>query len=113
MFREYLIPLMSTIRTDRLAVEYYAAGANVAIPQITAEYCAENNWLIGSPDTVVGKIENMYAEIGGFGTLLLHAYDYANNPEPWRRSLELLGKVVLPQVKHLTGDSEDKVEAAE
>ena len=32
MFREYLIPLMSTIRTDRLAVEYYAAGANLPIP---------------------------------------------------------------------------------
>ena len=113
MFREYLIPLMSTIKTDRLAVEYYAAGPNVTIAEITAEYCAENNWLIGSPDTVVRKIEDMYAEIGGFGMLLLHAYDYADNPEPWRRSLELLGKVVLPRVKHLTGDSGDEVQAAE
>jgi hypothetical protein len=62
---------------------------------------------------VVRKIEDMYAEIGGFGMLLLHACDYADNPEPWRRSLELLGKVVLPRVKHRTGDSGDEVQAAE
>jgi alkanesulfonate monooxygenase SsuD/methylene tetrahydromethanopterin reductase-like flavin-dependent oxidoreductase (luciferase family) len=105
MFGEYFIPLMSSIKTDRLAVEYFAASPGITVPQITTEYCAENNWLIGSPDTVLHKIEKMYAELGGFGTLLLHVFDYADNPEPWRRSLELLGNVVLPRVKHLTGDN--------
>jgi hypothetical protein len=37
MFREYLIPLMSTTKTDRLAAEYYAAGPNVTFPEITAD----------------------------------------------------------------------------
>jgi alkanesulfonate monooxygenase SsuD/methylene tetrahydromethanopterin reductase-like flavin-dependent oxidoreductase (luciferase family) len=104
MFREYFLPLMSKIKTDRLAIEYFAASSGVALPQITTEYCAEHNWLIGSPDTVVKKIERMYEEVGGFGTLLLHAFDYADAPEQWRRSLQLLGSEVLPRLKHLNGD---------
>jgi len=80
-------------------------SAAVGIPQITTEYCAEHNWLIGSPQTVVKKIEQMYADVGGFGTLLLHTFDYADAPEQWRRSLELLGTEVLPRIAHLTGDT--------
>jgi alkanesulfonate monooxygenase SsuD/methylene tetrahydromethanopterin reductase-like flavin-dependent oxidoreductase (luciferase family) len=109
MFREYFLPLMSTIKTDRTAIEYFAASSAVSIPQITTEYCAEHNWLIGSPQTVVRKIEQMYADVGGFGTLLLHAFDYADAPEQWRRSLELLGSEVLPRIAHLTGDAPHKV----
>jgi alkanesulfonate monooxygenase SsuD/methylene tetrahydromethanopterin reductase-like flavin-dependent oxidoreductase (luciferase family) len=105
MFTQYFLPLMSTIKTDRTAIEYFAASAAVGIPQITTEYCAEHNWLIGSPQTVVKKIEQMYADVGGFGTLLLHTFDYADAPEQWRRSLELLGTEVLPRIAHLTGDT--------
>lgn len=105
MFTQYFLPLMSTIKTDRTAIEYFAASAAVGIPQITTEYCAEHNWLIGSPQTVVKKIEQMYADVGGFGTLLLHTFDYADAPEQWRRSLELLGTEVLPKIAHLTGDT--------
>ena len=35
--------------------------------------------------------------------LLLFCFDYADNPEPWRRSMELLATEVLPRVEHLTG----------
>lgn len=104
MFREYFIPLMTWYKTDRYGIEYFAAHDGMTIPEITTEYCAENNWLIGSPDTVVRRIEQMYDEVEGFGTLILHGFDYADDPETWRRSLELLGTEVLPRVKHLTGD---------
>jgi alkanesulfonate monooxygenase SsuD/methylene tetrahydromethanopterin reductase-like flavin-dependent oxidoreductase (luciferase family) len=103
MFREYFLPLMSRIRTDRVAIEYFVANAADTVADITVEYCARNNWLIGSPETVVRKIEQTYDELGGFGTLIMHAFDYLEDPEPWRRNLELIGKEVKPRVRHLTG----------
>ena len=69
---------------------------------MTPEYCAKHNWIVGSPKTVVEKIEKIYDEVGGFGQLLVFGFDYADNPQAWRRSLELLSKEVLPKVQHLT-----------
>jgi len=40
----------------------------------------------------------MYDDLGGFGTLLMFTTDYSENPEPWRHSMELLAKQVLPKV---------------
>ena len=71
---------------------------------VDVEYQAEHNWLIGSVDTVVEKIEKIYADVGGFGHLLLFGFDYADQPELWRRSMELIGTEVQPRVAHLTGD---------
>ena len=51
--------------------------------------------------TVVEKIEKIYDEVGGFGQLLVFGFDYADNPQAWRHSLELLAKEVLPKVQHL------------
>jgi hypothetical protein len=38
----------------------------------------------------------MYDQLGGFGTLLLFAFDYADDPEPWFKSMRLLAEEVLP-----------------
>ena len=75
--------------------------APVAEDELTVEYLAENFWLIGSPDTVVEKITALYEETGGFGTLLSLAYDYMDDPEPYRRSFELLGREVAPRLAKL------------
>ena len=40
-------------------------------------------------------------EVGGFGQLLVFGFDYVENPQAWRRSLELLSKEVMPKVQHL------------
>ena len=34
----------------------------------------------------------MYDEVGGFGQLLLFCFDYSDNPEAWRHSMELLAE---------------------
>ena len=69
---------------------------------MTPEYCAEHNWLIGSPATVAEKLERVYDEVGGFGTLLVFCFDYsATRPRPGARSMQLLAKEVMPRVKHL------------
>ena len=69
---------------------------------VTVEYCAEHNWLVGSPATVAEKIEKKYAEVGGFGHLLLFCFDY--KPEAWHNSLRLLKQEVMPRLKHLDAD---------
>jgi alkanesulfonate monooxygenase SsuD/methylene tetrahydromethanopterin reductase-like flavin-dependent oxidoreductase (luciferase family) len=99
MMREYFLPLL----TDVGVIQFLKHDENVADSDVTPEYCAEHNWLIGSPATVVEKIERMYDEVGGFGSLLLFCFDYSENPEAWRDSMRLLAEEVMPKVAHLTG----------
>jgi alkanesulfonate monooxygenase SsuD/methylene tetrahydromethanopterin reductase-like flavin-dependent oxidoreductase (luciferase family) len=100
MMREYFLPLVESFDFK----QYLKADASVPDADVTAEYCAETNWLIGSPETVAAKIEQTYKDVDGFGHLLLFCFDYADDPEPWRRSMELLAKDVMPRVAHLQGD---------
>ena len=79
MMREYFIPLL----TDVGVVQFLKHDPSVADSDVTPEYCAKHNWLIGSPATVVEKIEHMYDEVGGFGSLLLFCFDYSDNPKAW------------------------------
>lgn len=72
---------------------------------ITIEWLARNRWLVGSPDTVVAKLQNDIDASGGFGCLLPMVFEYTENPEAYRRHLELLGTEVLPRIqdiKHTT-----------
>jgi alkanesulfonate monooxygenase SsuD/methylene tetrahydromethanopterin reductase-like flavin-dependent oxidoreductase (luciferase family) len=68
---------------------------------VTVEYCARHNWIIGSPATAAEKIEKIYDEVGGFGTLLVFGFDYKHKPEAWHNSMRLLKQEVLPRLKHL------------
>src|ERR1700722_18276202 len=99
MMREYFLPLL----TDVGVIQFLKHDDSVADSDVTPEYCATHNWLIGSPATVVEKIERMYEEVGGFGSLLLFCFDYSENPGAWRDSMRLLAEEVMPKVAHLTG----------
>jgi alkanesulfonate monooxygenase SsuD/methylene tetrahydromethanopterin reductase-like flavin-dependent oxidoreductase (luciferase family) len=68
---------------------------------ITPEYCAEHNWILGSPDTVTRKLTEMHEALGGYGTTLVLGYDYSDNPEAWKHSMELLAHEVAPRVAGL------------
>jgi len=97
MMREYFLPLLGQFGF----LEYLKHDPGTADSDVTPEYCARHNWIVGSPKTVVDKIEKIYDEVGGFGQLLVFGFDYADNPQAWRHSLELLSKEVLPKVQHL------------
>src|SRR5215472_5723605 len=71
MMREYFLPLL----TDVGVIQFLKHDESVADSDVTPEYCVTHNWLIGSPSTVVEKIERMYQEVGGFGVLLLFCFD--------------------------------------
>ena len=72
MMREYFLPLLKEF--DFL--QYLKHDDEVADSDVTPEYCAQHNWLIGSPATVAEKIQRMYDEVGGFGHLLVFGFDY-------------------------------------
>ena len=100
MMNEYFLPLLSAFDF----MDYLKADPTTPNEDVTVEYCAEHNWLIGSPETVAEKIEKVYADVGGFGYLLLFCFDYVENPDVWYRSMELLANEVMPRVAHLTGE---------
>jgi len=97
MMREYFLPLLGNFGF----LEYLKHDPDVADSDVTPEYCAQHNWLIGSPATVAEKLERIYREAGGFGGLLVFGFDYADNPQAWHTSLRLLAEEVGPRVAHL------------
>ncbi len=72
--------------------------APIPADQVTVEYLANEFWIVGSPETAVAKLTALQRETGGFGTLMGMVYDYSDQPEAYRRSLELMGTVVAPKV---------------
>lgn len=93
MMRQYLLPLM----TDVGLIKYLKDDERVADDLITPEYLFDHGWLVGSVATVTHKLEEMYKGVGGFGTLLLLGFDYAENPEAWFKSMRLMATEVLPR----------------
>ncbi|MBV8652611.1 MAG: LLM class flavin-dependent oxidoreductase [Alphaproteobacteria bacterium] len=97
MMREYFLPLLANFGFT----DYLKHDPTVSDSDVTPEYCAMHNWLIGSPSTVAQRLEQVYDEVGGFGTILVFCFDYAGNPEAWHHSLRLIAEEVMPKVKHL------------
>jgi alkanesulfonate monooxygenase SsuD/methylene tetrahydromethanopterin reductase-like flavin-dependent oxidoreductase (luciferase family) len=97
MMREYFLPLLGAFGF----FEYLKHKPDVPDSDVTPDYCARHNWIVGSPATAIRKIEQIYEEVGGFGCLLVFGFDYTENAQAWRRSLELLSREVLPKVQHL------------
>jgi alkanesulfonate monooxygenase SsuD/methylene tetrahydromethanopterin reductase-like flavin-dependent oxidoreductase (luciferase family) len=97
MMREYFLGLLGAFGFT----PYLKHDPDVPDEEVTAEYCAEHNWLVGSPDTVAEKLKHAYDEVGGFGTLLLFCFDYSENPDAWQKSMRLLAREVMPQFADL------------
>jgi alkanesulfonate monooxygenase SsuD/methylene tetrahydromethanopterin reductase-like flavin-dependent oxidoreductase (luciferase family) len=97
MMREYFLPLLSSFQFT----DFLKHRPDVPDADVTPEYCARHNWLVGSPATVADRLHTIYEEVGGFGHLLLFCFDYSENPTAWRHSMELLAKDVMPRFKAL------------
>jgi alkanesulfonate monooxygenase SsuD/methylene tetrahydromethanopterin reductase-like flavin-dependent oxidoreductase (luciferase family) len=92
MMSQYLLPLFS----DFQFLKYLKHDQSIPDSDVTPEYLVDHGWLVGSVKTVTRKLGEMYEETGGFGTLLLFVFDYAEDPEPWFKSMRLLAHEVLP-----------------
>ena len=97
MMREYFLPLLSQFGFK----DFLKHHPDVPDSDVTVEYCAQHNWLIGSPETVARKIEAVYNDVGGFGQLLVFGFDYVENPKAWENSLRLIAEEVKPRTAHL------------
>jgi alkanesulfonate monooxygenase SsuD/methylene tetrahydromethanopterin reductase-like flavin-dependent oxidoreductase (luciferase family) len=97
MMGEYFLPLLSNFGFK----EYLKHDPSVPDSDVTVEYCAKRNWLVGSPSTVAEKLAQIYEDVGGFGQLCVFGFDYAENPGAWKNSLRLIQEEVLPKVRHL------------
>jgi alkanesulfonate monooxygenase SsuD/methylene tetrahydromethanopterin reductase-like flavin-dependent oxidoreductase (luciferase family) len=98
MMGEYFLPLLDNFGFK----EFLKHSPDVPDSDVTVEYCARRNWLVGSPETVARRLEEVYNDVGGFGYLLVFGFDYLGNPQAWHNSLRLLSQEVLPRVAHLT-----------
>jgi alkanesulfonate monooxygenase SsuD/methylene tetrahydromethanopterin reductase-like flavin-dependent oxidoreductase (luciferase family) len=101
MYREYYLRLLGNFGF----LEFLKHAPDVPDGDVTPEYCARHNWVVGSPRTVVERLEEIYHELGGFGFLLLFCFDYSENPRAWHHSMELLAKEVIPKLEHLMPES--------
>lgn len=95
--REYLLPFFSAFGFQK----YLKHDANVPDSEVTVDYVADHNWILGSPDTVVERLTELYDEMGGFGKVIITGLDYSTQPEAWQHSMRLLGQEVLPRVSSL------------
>ncbi|MEV7393010.1 LLM class flavin-dependent oxidoreductase [Streptomyces sp. NPDC091215] len=73
---------------------------------VPIEYLAEEKWLVGSPDTVIKKLQRDLDASGGFGKIISFTFDYLDQPERYRRHFELLGTEVIPRIKDLVHSTE-------
>jgi alkanesulfonate monooxygenase SsuD/methylene tetrahydromethanopterin reductase-like flavin-dependent oxidoreductase (luciferase family) len=97
MMREYFLPLLSNFGF----LDYLKHDPDVADSDVTAEYCAKHNWLIGSPETVAEKIAAIHHDLGGFGSMLVFGFDYSETPGVWQESLRRIMQEVSPRLAHL------------
>ena len=92
MMREYLLPLFNDFQFTSLLKD----DPTIPDADVTPEYLAHHGWLVGSVATVKRKLGEMNDQVGGFGTLLHFVFDYADDPQPWFKSMRLMAEEVMP-----------------
>lgn len=62
------------------------------------EKLQSNKIIAGSPDTVAEILNDWLEQAGGWGTTLIHGYDFIDDPAPWKQNLSLLVNEVGPKL---------------
>ena len=94
-FDRYLIPIWRRFGM----MDGFAKDAGIDPLKADLEFLVDNVFIVGSPDTVVEKINHLFEKCGGWGTLQIECHDYYDDPAPWFHSLELAAKEVAPRIK--------------
>ena len=92
-FEGYFIPMLS--KNDRLGI--MKNDPDMPDSDVTIDYLIDNVFIVGSVAEVTQKLNDLYGELGGFGTLLAMGHEW-NPYEPWQESMAALIKEVLPNV---------------
>jgi alkanesulfonate monooxygenase SsuD/methylene tetrahydromethanopterin reductase-like flavin-dependent oxidoreductase (luciferase family) len=103
-YREWMLPAYAAANMLPIMVPELS---DVTTPDdISIEYLAENKWLVGSPDTIIEKLQVDLEVSGGFGSIIAFTFDDVDQPERYRRHLELLGTEVLPRIKGIVHETQ-------
>lgn len=94
-FQRYLIPIWHRFGM----MEGFAKDAGIDPADADLEFLVDKVFVVGSPETVTEKINELFAATGGWGTLQLEVHDYYDDPAPWFQSLEMISKEVAPKIK--------------
>ncbi len=81
-FREDYLPMIA----GNNALGLFKHQSDVPDSDVTVEYCAKHCWIVGSPQTVHERIEEMQHLSGGFGVLHVMCFDHLDELEPIRES---------------------------
>ena len=92
------------------AVDLYKDDPDMPDEALTAEYVCDKIWIDGSPDTVASKLEKLYNDVGGFGTVLQIQYTYEPFQQ-WKDNMQLFAREVMPGLKHLVPEETTSVAA--
>lgn len=93
-FNRYLIPIWRRFGM----IDGFAKDAGIDPDKADLEFLVDKVFIVGSPDTVVEKINELFEKCGGWGTLQIESHDYYDDPSPWFHSLELAAKEVAPRI---------------
>ena len=77
----------------------FAKDAGIPAEKADLEFLVDRVFVVGSPSTVVDKLNALFEEVGGWGTLQIESHDYYDDPRPWFHSLELVAKEVAPRIR--------------
>ena len=67
------------------------------------------NAVIGTPDDLINKIQEMFDVTGGFGAVIGCAHDWANR-ENTKNSWDLVARYVIPEINSMLADYRDSIE---
>lgn len=98
VFERYFLPLLTYAKQIFL----FKPDKNMPDEAITIDWLMDNTWLVGSPDDIARRLRELHSAVGGFGTVLQLIYDWGEQEECNRRSMQLLAEEVMPQLADLT-----------
>lgn len=89
-FRDDYLPMLS----GNNALSLLKHHPDLADSDVTVEYCAKHCWIIGSPETVRERIEEMQYLSGGFGVLHVMGFDHLDELATTRNSHNELSQLI-------------------
>jgi alkanesulfonate monooxygenase SsuD/methylene tetrahydromethanopterin reductase-like flavin-dependent oxidoreductase (luciferase family) len=82
------------------------------LDDVTFDYLVDSGvYSVGDPDTVYGRVKDLYEEIGGFGTLIFVVGKNIGSRQQRRRSWRMFMQHVAPRLAELDPDGEGELEA--
>ena len=75
----------------------------------TVAFSGVGNAVIGTPDDLINKIQEMIDVTGGFGAVIGFAHDWANR-ENTKKSWDLVARYVIPEINSMLADYRDSIE---